>query len=324
VALSDTGYAVVPINHGDDDMPSTNELRQRITTSIIEALETGNLPPWRKPWRCDPNAGMPTNVISKKRYSGVNVLLLETASMQHRFESKHWATYKQWSALGGQVKKRPTEIKPGHWGTTVIFWSPIKKKMSGDTGEVIDDRYFIMKSYTVFNVEQVDGDFDHLRVGQDTVNSNGEVFEEAEVAITAIGADIRYGGNRAFYAPSGDFIQMPLRESFSVSEYYETLCHELVHWTEPAHRLAWDRKNEGYAMGELIAELGGCFMCSELGLPTADNMTNHAAYLKNWLTAMKGDPKFIFKASTQASKAVDYLLSFSRREIDQPEPLVVI
>ena len=174
------------------------------------------------------------------------------------------------------------------------------------------------------NVQQVEGDFDHLRVGQDTANGNGEVFEEAEQAINAIGADIRYGGNRAFYDPSGDFIQMPPRESFGTSEFYETLCHELTHWTEAKHRLNWDRKNEGYAMGELIAELGGCFMCSELGLPTAQSMTNHAAYLQNWLKAMKGDPKFIFKASTQASKAVDYLLSFSRREVDQPEPLIVI
>ena len=305
-------------------MPTTTELRQQITTSIIEALETGNLPPWRKPWRCDPNAGMPTNVISKKRYSGINVLLLEAASMQHRFESKHWATYKQWSSLGGQVKKRPAEIKPGHWGTTVIFWSPIKKSTIKDTGEEIDDRFFVMKSYTVFNVEQVEGDLDHLRVGQDTVITSGEVFEEAEVAINAIGADIRFGGNRAFYDPSGDFIQMPPRESFGTSEYYETLCHELVHWTESPARLNWDRKNEGYAMGELVAEIGGCFMCSELGLPTADNMMNHAAYLANWLKAMKGDPKFIFKASTQASKAVDYLLSFSRRDVDQPEPLIVI
>jgi len=150
------------------------------------------------------------------------------------------------------------------------------------------------------------------------------VFEEAETAINAIGADIRYGGSRAFYDMQGDYVQMPPRDSFSVPEFYETLCHELVHWTEPAHRLNWDRRNQGYAAGELIAELGGCFMCSELGLPVADNLTNHAAYLKNWLSAMKGDPSFIFKASTQASKAVDYLLSFSRRPVDQPEPLIVV
>lgn len=305
-------------------MPSTNELRQQITNRIVEALESGNLPPWRKPWRCDPNAGMPTNVVSKKRYSGINVLLLEAASMRHSFESKHWATYRQWSQLGGQVKKRPSDIEPGHWGTTIVFWSPIKKTKIDDTGEEIDERFFVLRTYTVFNVEQVEGPFDHLRVGHesDTRSHGVEVFAEAEQAINAIGANIRYGGSRAYYDMQGDYIQMPPRDSFSVPEFYETLAHEHVHWSES--RLNWDRKNEGYAMGELIAELGGCFMCSELGLPVADNMANHAAYLKNWLAAMKGDPTFIFKASTQASKAVDYLLGFSRREIDQPEPLIVV
>ena len=305
-------------------MPSTNELRQQITNRIVEALEYGNLPPWRKPWRCDPNAGMPTNVISKRRYSGINVLLLESASMRHNLQSKFWATYRQWSQLGGQVKQRPANVEPGHWGTQIVFWSPINKKKIDDTGEEKDERFFMMRTYTVFCVDQVEGPFEHLRVGHeaDTRKHGVELFDEAESAINAIGADIRYGGNRAYYDLHGDFIQMPPRDSFSVPEFYETLCHELVHWTEPEHRLAWDRTNEGYAMGELVAELGGCFMCSELGLPTADNLANHAAYLKNWLNAMKGDPSFIFKASTQASKAVDFLLSFSRTE--EREPLIVV
>jgi len=303
-------------------MPSTNELRQQITNRIVEALESGNLPPWRKPWRCDPNAGMPTNVVSKKRYSGINVLLLESASMRHNLQSKFWATYRQWSQLGGQVKQRPANVEPGHWGTQIVFWSPIKKKKIDDAGDEYEDRFFMMRTYTVFNVEQVEGPFDQLRVGHeaDTRNHGEQVFDEAEKAITAIGADIRYGGNRAFYDLHGDYIQMPPRDSFSVPAFFETLAHEHVHWSES--RLGWDRKNEGYAMGELIAELGGCFMCSELGLPTADNLANHAAYLKNWLAAMKGDPSFIFKASTQASKAVDYLLSFSRME--EREPLIVV
>jgi antirestriction protein ArdC len=317
----DTRFVVVLTIHGDDDMPRTCELRQQITQRIVEALESGNLPPWRKPWRCDPNAGLPTNVVSKKRYSGINVLLLEAASMRHHFESKHWATYRQWSELGGQVKKRPDYIERGHWGTTIVFWSPISKKKVSDTGEEIDDRFFMMKTYTVFCIDQVEGPFDHLRVGHeaDTTNHVEQVFEHAELAFDAIGADIRFG-TRAFYDIGGDFIQMPPRDSFSMPEWYETLAHEHVHWSES--RLKWDRQGQGYAMGELIAELGGCFMCSELGLPTADDLSNHAAYLKNWLTAMRGDSKFIFRASTQASKSVDYLLSFSRTE--NREPLSVV
>ena len=96
-----------------------------------------------------------------------------------------------------------------------------------------------------------------------------------------------------------------------MAHYYESLCHELIHWSET--RLEWDRAAEGYAAGELVAEIGGCFMASELGLPTGESLANHAAYLQSWLQAMASDPKYIFKASAQASKAVDYLLSFSRK-----------
>src|ERR1017187_4643736 len=116
-------------------MPTTTELRQEITSRIIEALESGNLPPWRKPWRCDPNAGLPMNVVSKKRYSGINILLLESASMRHKFESKYWATYRQWSELGGQVKRRPADIERGHWGTNIVFFKPITKSKIDDAGE---------------------------------------------------------------------------------------------------------------------------------------------------------------------------------------------
>ncbi len=306
-------------------MPSSTELRKQITAAIVDALEAGNIPPWRKPWKSDPNAGLPTNAISKRRYSGINVLLLEAASMQHRFESKHWATYRQWAEIGGQVQRRPADVKPGHWGTSIVFYKPITKTRTDDTGDEVEDKFCVMKSFTVFNVDQVEG-CDHLRASNQSVAQviSDLTFAEADEAIKATNAEIRHGGSQAFYNLKNDFIQIPPRSSFVLPEYYETLCHELVHWTEPSHRLAWDRKGEGYAMGELIAEIGGCFLCSELGVPVASNLTNHVSYLRRWLDAMRGDPKFIFQASTQASKAADYLLSFSRREADQPEPLIVV
>ena len=140
-----------------------------------------------------------------------------------------------------------------------------------------------------------------------------ERYEHADAVIEATNADIRYGGNKAFYSTGSDFIQCPFRHQFDPPEsFYETMFHELTHWTEHPERLNWDRANGGYAMGELIAEIGSCFMMGELGLPTADNMDNHAAYVKSWLKGMSDDPKFIFRAAAQATKAVDYLLSFSR------------
>ena len=300
-------------------MPSTNELRQQITNRIVEALETGNLPPWRKPWRCDPNAGMPTNVVSKKRYSGINVLLLESAAMRHGFESKFWATYKQWSQLGGQVKKRPADIDPGHWGTTIVFWSQIKKTGIDDTGEEIDKRFYMMKTYTVFNVDQVEGLPPHFYATAAPTLAPADRIAHAEAFFAATAAEIRHGGNRAYYAIGSDQVQVPRFECFADPEsYYATLGHELCHWTRHPSRLDRDfgRKrwgDEGYAREELVAELGAAFLCADLGLALTPR-PDHASYLKSWLEVLKGDKRFIFTAAAHAQRACDHLHSLQPRK----------
>lgn len=294
-------------------MSNNQKIREEITNQIITALESGSLPPWRKPWSCDRNAGMPKNVVSGDLYTGVNPLLLGLASERHGFQSRHWGTYKQWSELGGKIMRRPSHVPSGKWGTKIVFCKAITKKKNDHDEE---ETYFLLKTYTVFNIDQIEGEhLDHLRVGYstDTRNSESKTFDEAEELIAATEADIRHGGNQAYYDISGDYIQVPNRDQFSGSGYYETLFHELVHWTEHKNRLNWDREGNGYALGELIAEIGACYLCSELGIPTNDE--NHHAYLNSWLTKMKQDSSFIFKASSQASRAADYLMSFKPAEI---------
>ena len=301
-------------------MPTQNEIRERITNTIIEALEKGGLPPWRQPWLNDKNAGCPENIVSKKKYRGINPLLLAVAAMKHGFQSKWWATFKQWDTMGGRVMRRPNDVPPGEWGTTIVFWKPFQV-VEEDNGKEKEKTVFVMRTYTVFNIDQVDG-LDHLRVGSSIVNDTDCIvrYENADKTIEATGAEIRYGGNRAFYNRLGDYIQVPLREQFTAGEYYETILHEMVHWSE--QRLDWNRKENGYAMGELIAELGSCFLANELGIPTSETLPNHASYLDHWLQAMKDDHKFICQASSQASKAANYILSFSR--VNQPEPEEVL
>ena len=314
-------------------MSSQQQLRQSITEQIAAALESGDTPPWRRPWRVGPNAGLPANVVSRKAYRGINPLLLELASERHEMSSRWWGTFNQWKQLGGRVMPRPSHVPPGRWGTQIVFWSPITKAVTNDRGEDEEDRFFVMRAYTVFNVDQVEGDrLDHLRAGREEDDTAGEVvidYQPAEAAIAATGIIIRHGGIRAFYAPSEDYVQMPPRASFSESdEYYETVFHELVHATEHPSRLNWSRKEKenSYAMGELVAEIGACYMARELGVPASEGLSNHVAYLANWLKAMKDDPRFIFQASAQASRAADYLLAFSRHEeagADEPEALLV-
>jgi antirestriction protein ArdC len=301
-------------------MPSQTEIREAITTQIITALESGSVPPWRRPWRIGKNAGAHANVVSKRSYRGLNPILLDLASQTHSFSSKWWGTFQQWKSLGGRVMPRPDHIPPGKWGTQVIFCAPVNKKVQNENGDLEDDRFFVLRLYTVFNVDQVSG-LDHLKAGQPDTDEGLTVdYQPADDAIAATGANIRFGGSKAFYSLSDDYIQMPPKVTFeSLDEFYGTFLHELCHWSE--RRLGWDRKQKenSYALGELVAEIGACFLCRELGVPATDDMTNHVAYMANWLQAMKNDPRFIFTASAQASKATDFILSFSRKPENVPQ-----
>jgi antirestriction protein ArdC len=301
-------------------MPNQNDIRKAITDQIISALESGNIPPWRRPWKLGKNAGGAANVVTKRSYRGLNPILLDLASEKHGLASKWWGTFKQWKQLGGRVMPRPSHMPPGKWGTQIVFWSPVTKKAENDQGDLEDDKFFVLRLYTVFNVDQVEG-LDNLRAGQpDTSESLVIDYQPAEEAISATGANIRFGGGKAFYSPSGDYIQVPPKATFeSLDEYYGTCLHELCHWSEP--RLNWSRKEKEntYQLGELVAEISSCYASRELGVPATD-LTNHIAYGKSWLQAMRNDPRFIFMASAQASKATDFILNFSRKPEDVPVP----
>jgi antirestriction protein ArdC len=219
---------------------------------------------------------------------------------------------------------RPDHIPPGKWGTQICFWTPITKKVRNENGEDDEDKFYVLRLYTVFNVDQIIG-LDHLKAREsDTTESTVIDHQPAEEAMEAarlgMGISIHYGGSRAFYSPSQDYIQMPEKATFeSIDEFYATIFHEMTHATEHPSRLDWSRKDRehAYALGELIAEIGGVYVCRELGVPS-DNLDNHTAYLASWLRAMKSDPRFIFQASAQASKVADYILGFSRIEEHAP------
>lgn len=295
----------------------STSLHAEITATIIEALTAGGLPPWRKPWSCDPNApGLHTSLSSGNPYRGINQLLLMVAAMKNNFHSKWWATFNQIKQQGGSVLK-------GSKSTTVVLYRPVERTKVNDAGKEVDDSFFVMRSFKVFNADQTT--LEQFQVSDEVeTDVSFESYEHADRLIDDIGADIRYGGSEAFYNSKEDFIQLPHRERFdSAAAFYETAFHESVHYTEHESRLNWDRKNEGYAMGELIAELGSVLMMAELGLPVTGNLTNHVAYLKHWIQKMNDDPKFIFKASSQASKAVEWLMACSKQRVEEPEPAII-
>ncbi len=304
-------------------MSNPRQIREEITKKIIAALEK-DLLPWRRPWASN-NAGQHSNALTKKSYRGVNPLLLQIHAALFGFTSNWWATFNQWKSLGCSVNRRPDDVGPGQWGATLAVYIPVTKKAEepdDDDDEADEETFWILKKFVVFNADQVNGaNAEEFRAVELPETFHPD-YEPAEELILKCGAEIHFGGDRAFYRPptpfdswpnhrDGDYIQVPPKSSFVNGSYYPTILHELAHFAEV--RVGWDRETGGYAMGELIAEMASCFLATELGIPQGETLENHAAYIGSWLEAMHDDVNFIFKASRQASKVCDFLLSFVRQ-----------
>lgn len=286
-------------------MRTQAEIRADLTLKIVEALKQGIIP-WRKPWRSIPDpVRLPTNFVSRRPYQGFNILTLQLAAQVHGYPAGLWASFNQWKSVGASVRR-------GEKATQIILFKPIRKVETGDDGETVERSFPLLKTWSVFNISQVDG-----RVAEEyqvTTTPTGPRFEgvdrtEFDRAVAATGADILYGGNQAAYhRPPEDFIVVPNEDRFhNFPSFAETVLHELCHWSE--WRTGWTGT---YAEGELRAEMGACFLATALGIPNGDDLTNHASYIQSWLKALEDDPKFIFRASAAASKAADYILAFSR------------
>lgn len=301
-------------------MPSQNEIRQQITQQVISSLEENKLPPWRQPWI---GQGLPLNVVSKRRYTGINILLLQLHRMKHpHLQSNVYATFKQWKELGCRVKRRPKDVPPGQWGCSIVYFRMLKKTELNERGVEQEVEYPLLRTYTVFSASQIDGpnlDRFHTDIPE---TSTFVDYDPAEQAIAATGAEIHFGFEEAFFLRpmpngDGDYIGCPDKQRFPKEEdFYATLLHEMGHWSEV--RLGWEGSRPE---SELRAEMAACFAMAEVGVPQSDDLSNHKAYVANWLKALHDDPRFIFRASSDASKAVDYLLSFSRKSAETLQPV---
>ncbi len=288
------------------EAPRTN-LYDEVTARIVGELEAGRVPwvqPWGRPGGTVP--GLPRNALTARHYSGVNVLILWSAVIEHGFPSQGWLTFKQTLEAGGAVRK-------GERGTTVVyadrFVPEAEKARAAATGDPAKAVPFL-KRFTVFNVAQCEG----LRPGlapEPVPLPEREIVPVAESVIAASGVDFRIGGNQAFYVPSRDFVQVPPQPAFFEQiNYYRTCLHELTHATGHPSRL--DRKlttgfgTKDYAREELVAEMGSAFLCASLGIvPTV----RHADYLASWLDVLREDNRAIFRAASAATKAADWLLA---------------
>lgn len=290
-----------------------------VTDRIIAELRAGRVP-WVKPWKTAGAAtriGLPSNTVSRKSYSGINILLLWSAAMDRGWAVQRWLTFRQAKLLGGHVRK-------GEHGETIFYAKRVVLKAERERAEIDGDEAQsvpMLRAYTVFNVEQCDDLPEEHSAGFEAPDLEDTTIEEnAKHLIGAVPAHITHGGDRAFYNIAGDFIRMPKPASFPEPlDYTRTLIHELGHWTGHSSRLSrqYGKRfgDQAYAREELVAEISAAFVSATLGIePTL----RHSAYLASWLEVLEEDDKAIFRAASHATAASDFLLAYCA---DEAEPL---
>lgn len=285
---------------------SRGDVYERVTNKIVEALERG-VRPWLQPWNAQHAAGRITRPLRSNGvpYQGINVLMLWGSAEEAGYACPYWLTFQQARELGGFVKK-------GEHGFPVVYANTFKKTETTDEGAEVEQEIPFLKSYTVFNAEQCEGLPPHFSQLAEPPKEKIERIESAALFFENTRADIRTGGNRAYYAIGPDYIQMPPIETFRDSESHAaTMAHELAHWTRHPSRLDRDlgRKrwgDEGYSLEEIVAEISSAYLCADLSI-TPELREDHASYIHHWLEILKQDKRAIFSAASHASKAVDFL-----------------
>lgn len=286
------------------------DVYQEITNKIVAAMEHAGRSGER--WKLNSSGqGRPVNVRGMA-YRGVNVPILWAAAAEKSYTSATWGTFKAW-------QERDAYVRKGERGTGIVVWKRVDHQPK--PGEDDAGYSLFARGFHVFNAAQVNG-YSEPQPANDSPSPMAQRIATIDAFMTATGATIEHHGVRAFYKhPPADKIVMPPLELFHDSwGYYATLLHEAVHWTGARPRLCRQMGkrfgDEAYAGEELVAEIGAAFMCADLGLADQPR-DDHAAYVKNWIRALKNDNRAIFSAASEAQKACDFLHGLQEDAADE-------
>ncbi|MGK9086116.1 DUF1738 domain-containing protein [Brucella intermedia] len=284
------------------------DIHAQITDRIIADLKKG-VRSWVQPWA----TGDGTNGVIRplrhngEPYSGMNVILLWSEAVARGYTAPTWMTLRQANDLGGRIRK-------GENGTVVVYASRFTKTAINASGEEFERDIPFLKTYRVFNVEQIEGLPASYCSPSPATEPSVTATENAFRFFAEIRADIRHGGSQAYYCPSSDHIQMPVSSDFKdIVSYLSVLGHETIHWTAHPDRVGRDlsryaKDRSERAREELIAEIGAALLCADLGLvPELEPRPDHASYLASWLTVLSNDKRAIFQAAAHAQRAVNFL-----------------
>jgi antirestriction protein ArdC len=309
---------------------SKEDIFEQVKTTILEGIEKKGLD-WFKPWTSSTykvgDEWRPINRVSGRAYSGTNIWILSAAMVQCGYEHNEWGTYKNIQDWASNVRKGEKAFDTYHWN--IGWWNPTTKKTFKSMadaiakGESVSDikQFFSLKIWKVFNIgqcENIEPRNPHAPIEEPTEDEFSPIdIAEAAIKNWAHCPKIKHGGNRAYYSPMADYVQMPEPTDFIDGDsYYKTLFHELVHSTghkarlnrKPVAESAFKFGDADYSVEELVAESGSMMAVGILGLNPKDSNTNSQAYINNWLKGVRETPaKAIVSALTHSSKAIEYM-----------------
>lgn len=286
---------------------------ETITNAIIARLEAG-VRPWVQPWW--PGMGGRPLRATGEPYRGINCFWLWMVAENRGYSSRTWMTYKQADALGAQVRK-------GERSEIAIFYKSYTKTVIGAvTGQSEDERRSVLRSYAVFNADQIDGLAPEYYPALLNIVPPADTLPPlAQTFVETLPAKVHHRGDQAYYDRIDDSITMPPVELFtSRAAWAATLGHEAAHWSGHPDRL--DRTfgkrfgDEAYGFEELCAELTAAALGADLGLPT-EHLDNHAAYIESWLRILRKDSRAVLTAAARAEAATAYLLRATGIVVDK-------
>ena len=295
---------------------NATDVMDRVVARLVDAIEAGAAD-WQMPWRTLGSTGWPTNAATGNRYSGGNVLALYLAALDRGYPTARWATYKQWAALGAQVRK-------GERGTLGIFWKvtdPAADTRRARRHRRADPAPAQRMGPRVHRVQRRPGRQRPRRAhGPPPTLDVLDRDARAEAFFAAVPAVVRWGAGNPCYRPAADDVVMPAFDAFhSAADAYGTLAHELTHWTGHPTRLArtYGKRfgDDAYAAEELVAELGAAFVCALVGIDSVAR-TDHAGYLAHWCRMLRAQPAVLWTVAAKAQAAADWLAAYSTTPAD--------
>ena len=281
-----------------------NRAYKEVTCRIVMRLAEGDIP-WRKRW-CSPVSGK-MNWKSRRRYGGVNLLLLE--------DEGEYMTFNQCREAGGHVRK-------GEKSHTIYQRFPVfrtkeakeeyerRQKAGQDTSDI--DMMWILSTCSVFHLSQTEGvktKIEHIEHAEARTPTDMADFVIDEYKHTMRMNITEMETDACSWNDGERILTVPSRKQFGTEEqFYNTVFGQLAKIALQATDNDGARKEKPQVQRELEAEIASCMMMSGVGLAIPQTEQDTLAECSKWMLELNRDFRLIVRASTSAQKAAETIL----------------